>query len=204
MATTRAAKTSAKSIPAAKTTAKPAAKKAARTAAKTTAKPAAKKAARTAAKTTAKPAAKTTAKPAAKTTPGSTPKPSRERITVDAYVAALSAPHRAIADRIFAVVKSVAPKAIASIKWGQPVFEHGGPMMWLKAHSKHVGVGFWRGAELPDPKGLLEGDGDRMRHVKLRDAADIDDAAMRALVRAAMAANAAKGDPTKGDAPKRG
>jgi len=50
---------------------------------------------------------------------------------------------------------------------------------------------------LPDPKGLLQGDGDRMRHVKLRDASEIDEPAVRALVKAAVAANAAEGDPSK-------
>jgi hypothetical protein len=145
-------------------------------------KPAAKKPA--ARKTTAK---KTTAKPSARA----------RGLTVDAYLAGLSAPHRAIAERAMALVLAAAPKATSSIKWGQPVFEYGGPMIWMKSFSKHFGLGFWRGAELPDPKGLLEGDGDRMRHVKLRDVNDIDEPSMRALVKAAAALNTTKGDPTK-------
>ncbi|HEU0074327.1 MAG TPA: DUF1801 domain-containing protein [Dehalococcoidia bacterium] len=49
----------------------------------------------------------------------------------------------------------------------------------------HVNVGFFLGAELDDPTGLLEGTGKRMRHVKCRPGADVDAAALRALIDAA-------------------
>ena len=39
---------------------------------------------------------------------------------------------------------------------------------YVNAFSAHVNVGFFRGAALDDPAGLLEGAGKRMRHVKLR------------------------------------
>jgi hypothetical protein len=138
-------------------------------------------------------------KAVAKKKPVAKAKPSaRDRgITVDAYIAGLSAGFRSIAESLVVLVKDVVPTATASIKWGQPVFEHGGPMIWMKAFAKHFGFGFWRGAELPDPKGLLQGEGDRMRHVKLRAPGDVDASALRALVRAAATANKTKGDPTK-------
>jgi len=49
----------------------------------------------------------------------------------------------------------------------------------------HVNVGFFFGAMLADPAGLLEGAGKRMRHVKLRPGADRDVAALSALIDAA-------------------
>lgn len=49
----------------------------------------------------------------------------------------------------------------------------------------HVNVGFFHGAELPDPKGLLEGTGKRMRHVKVRPGVALETAAVAALIRAA-------------------
>ncbi len=58
---------------------------------------------------------------------------------------------------------------------------------YVNAFREHVNVGFFRGAELSDPHGLLEGTGRRMRHVKLRPGAPVDDAALAALVRAAHA-----------------
>ena len=51
----------------------------------------------------------------------------------------------------------------------------------------HVGLGFAYGRDLPDPKGRLEGTGKRMRHVKLRTAADAADPAIAALLRAQVA-----------------
>jgi hypothetical protein len=44
-----------------------------------------------------------------------------------------------------------------------------------------------RGAELPDPAGLLAGTGKRARHVKLRQMEDVEDPALRDLLDAALA-----------------
>ncbi len=46
-----------------------------------------------------------------------------------------------------------------------------------------VNLGFPRGAELPDPTGLLAGTGKRARHVRLSEPGDIDDPALRELLR---------------------
>ena len=56
---------------------------------------------------------------------------------------------------------------------------------YVNAFRAHAAIGFFRGASLPDPAGLLEGSGRRMRHVKLRPGAEIDEAALTALIRAA-------------------
>ena len=53
---------------------------------------------------------------------------------------------------------------------------------YVNAYTSHVNVGFFRGAELPDPGGLLEGTGRFMRHVKVRPNAGVDDAALETLI----------------------
>jgi hypothetical protein len=58
---------------------------------------------------------------------------------------------------------------------------------YVNAFTAHVNVGFFQGAELADPAGLLEGSGKFMRHVKLRPDAPIDAAALTALIEAAYA-----------------
>jgi hypothetical protein len=58
---------------------------------------------------------------------------------------------------------------------------------YVNAFKAHVNVGFFRGAELPDPSGLLEGTGKFMRHVKLRPESDVDAAALVQLIRTAHA-----------------
>lgn len=49
----------------------------------------------------------------------------------------------------------------------------------------HVNIGFFGGAELPDPARLLSGTGKFMRHVKLRPGEAVDEGALRALVQTA-------------------
>ncbi len=56
---------------------------------------------------------------------------------------------------------------------------------YVNAFKAHVNVGFFRGAEIADPKGLLEGTGKFMRHVKLRPGDDIDAMALMKLIDAA-------------------
>ncbi len=53
---------------------------------------------------------------------------------------------------------------------------------YVNAFKGHVNVGFFRGAEIADPKGLLEGTGKVMRHVKLRPGHDCDVTALTKLI----------------------
>jgi hypothetical protein len=56
---------------------------------------------------------------------------------------------------------------------------------YVNAYRDHVNVGFFFGALLKDPVGLLEGAGKRGRHVKLRPGRAVDAAALAALVETA-------------------
>jgi hypothetical protein len=56
---------------------------------------------------------------------------------------------------------------------------------YVDAFSAHVNIGFFQGASLPDPAGLLEGGGKRMRHVKLRWGEPVPAAALTDLIAAA-------------------
>lgn len=56
---------------------------------------------------------------------------------------------------------------------------------YTDAFTAHVNLGFFHGADLPDPGGLLQGSGRRMRHVKLRWGEAVDTAAVEALIAAA-------------------
>ncbi len=55
----------------------------------------------------------------------------------------------------------------------------------LVLHKAHVNLQFLRGAELPDPAGILEGTGKAMRHVKLRSMKDLQRAEVDTLIEAA-------------------
>lgn len=56
---------------------------------------------------------------------------------------------------------------------------------YVDAFSRHANIGFFNGAALADPAGLLEGSGKRMRHVKLHWGRPIDEIALEALIVAA-------------------
>ena len=58
---------------------------------------------------------------------------------------------------------------------------------YIAVQSAHVNLGFYHGAGLTDGKGLLEGTGKKLRHVKLRDVAAAKSPALAALLRAAIA-----------------
>jgi hypothetical protein len=56
---------------------------------------------------------------------------------------------------------------------------------YVNAFKAHVNVGFFRGAEMANPEGILQGTGKFMRHVKLRPGTSTDTAALSALIDAA-------------------
>ncbi|MEA2644977.1 MAG: hypothetical protein QOE92_60 [Chloroflexota bacterium] len=115
----------------------------------------------------------------------------------EAYYAALEGWQREITDGVRKLIRGAAPGTSEAIKWGQPVFSANGPVLAISPEKRYVNVIFWRGAVLTDPKGLLEGTGDRMRHVKVHPDKPVPTAALRALVKQAIVLNAELGDPTK-------
>jgi hypothetical protein len=119
--------------------------------------------------------------------------------TVDGYIAGLEGWQSEIASRIRRIVLKAAPEAKESIKWAQPVYESNGPFCYFKAFKNSINLGFWRGIDIEDPKGLLEGSGDKMRHVKIRSIDDVDEEQFADFVRQAVELNLSKGDPTKGN-----
>jgi len=58
---------------------------------------------------------------------------------------------------------------------------------YVAVFTAHANVGFFYGAALEDPAGLLQGSGKRMRHVKVKPGVDLDDGSLDALIRAAYA-----------------
>ena len=120
-----------------------------------------------------------------------------ERKTVEQFISGVKGWQHDVLVELDSLVRKAAPKASHSVKWAQPVYEHNGPMVWMKPFTKTVNIGFWRGAEMDDPKGLLEGDGDRMRHVKIAVGEAIPEQAIRRFVKQAVKLNDEKGDPSR-------
>jgi len=141
--------------------------------------------------------------PARKTASKAAPRAGK---SVEAYVAGLEGWQAEGAQRLRDVVRSAAPSLAESIKWGQPVYEDNGPVCYFRSNADHLTFGFWRGTELDDPDLRLEGDGDRMKHIKIRSAEEVTGEALAAWVRQGVDLNRRYGNPTskerKGPSPE--
>src|ERR1700693_1429771 len=92
----------------------------------------------------------------------------------------------AIAQQWFDVMRKCGDEVRELLHDGCPVACLGdAPFGYVNVFRSHVNVGFFHGAALPDPARMLEGTGKRMRHVKLRPGAGLDDAALGRLIDAA-------------------
>ena len=120
------------------------------------------------------------------------------RKTVDEYIKRVSSPQKEAAIRLRELILEAVPDATESIKWAQPVYELNGPFAFIRAGKFHVTLGFWRGTELKDPKHLLDGEGKRMRHLKVPSVEDIPESAVLRFAKEAAKRNRDLGDPTKG------
>lgn len=92
----------------------------------------------------------------------------------------------AIAKRWFEAMRECGDDVFELLHDGHPTAcVEGAAFAYVNAFKAHVNVGFFRGAELPDPGGLLEGTGRFMRHVKLRPGQDRDLGPLGDLINAA-------------------
>jgi len=109
----------------------------------------------------------------------------------DDWFLSLKPPVRRLAEEAREVLRATAPSLREEIKWGMPWYSKEEYVVCLMSTGKRVNLGFWRGVDLPDPKGLLEGSGKGMRHVKLPEVAAVRSVAVRQLIRAAVALDSA-------------
>jgi hypothetical protein len=92
----------------------------------------------------------------------------------------------AIAQRWFEVIRSCGDDVRELLHDGHPTACVGNAAFaYINAFKAHVNVGFFRGTEIADPTGLLEGAGKVMRHVKLSPEREVDAVALRKLIETA-------------------
>lgn len=108
------------------------------------------------------------------------------------YIAGLKDWRGELLARIRQIVREEAPNAVEEWKWNSPVWSDHGLFMGASAFKSHVGVNFFHGASLPDPDNVLVStDAKQMRSLKLTKADTLNEPALRGLIRAAVAHNAA-------------
>lgn len=96
--------------------------------------------------------------------------------------------------RLRTLINEADPNLKEDWKWGTPVWAHKGNVISLGAFKVHVKINFFKGASLPDPKGLFNAglDAKATRSIDLREGDAIDEEALRDLIRAAVSQNASK------------
>lgn len=105
---------------------------------------------------------------------------------VDAYVKELPKEQQPIVEGLRAFIFANAPHLTEKLKWGNPTYIGRSNVCWIISYRDHVDFGFFRGTELPDPKGILEGTGKGLRHVKIYRRDDIPEKLLRSLLVAAL------------------
>ncbi len=97
-----------------------------------------------------------------------------------------------LAWEIRSMILEVAPHAVELISIKDRVAGYGSStkmrsqLVYIALPKGWARLGFYCGGELPDPEHLLEGEGKRLRHIKIRSKQDLDQPAVRELVRLAM------------------
>ncbi len=120
---------------------------------------------------------------------------------IDAKIAGLGDWRGATLTKLRALIHTADPDVEEVVKWqkpsnpsGVPVWEHAGILCTGETYKDKVKLTFAKGAALADPKGLFNSslDGNTRRAIDLFEGDSVDEAAFKALVRAAVEANLEK------------
>lgn len=96
--------------------------------------------------------------------------------------------------RLRELIKQADPEVVEEWKWrGVPVWSHEGMICTGETYKEVVKLTFAKGAKLKDPKGLFNSslEGNTRRAIDVREGEKINEAALKALIRAAVSLNQA-------------
>ena len=102
--------------------------------------------------------------------------------------------------RVREIIHEADPEIVEEWKWrGTPVFSHGGIVCTGETYKNAVKMTFAKGARLEDPSGLFNSslDGNVRRAIDIHQDDKVDKAALKALIRAAVALNLEGGSKSK-------
>jgi hypothetical protein len=111
---------------------------------------------------------------------------------IDARIQELGDWRGTLLGRLRGLIKEADPEVVEAWKWrGVPVWEHDGILCTGETYKAVVKMTFAKGAALKDPKGLFNSslEGNTRRAIDFREGESLDEAALKALIREAVAAN---------------
>jgi hypothetical protein len=115
---------------------------------------------------------------------------------IDARISELGDWRGQMLARVRAVVKQADPEVAEEWKWrGVPVWTHAGIICTGETYKSVVKLTFAKGASLEDPAGLFNSslEGNTRRAIDFHEGDEIDEKALKAVVRAAVALNTSSG-----------
>jgi hypothetical protein len=113
---------------------------------------------------------------------------------IDARIKELGGWRGEMLSRLRALVREADPEVVEEWKWRVPVWSHDGLLCTGEAYKNVVKMTFAKGASLEDPSGLFNSslEGNTRRAIDFHEGEEIDEEALKALVRAAVALNESK------------
>jgi hypothetical protein len=110
---------------------------------------------------------------------------------IDAKIESLGDWRGEMLARLRALIKAADPDVIEEWKWSIPVWSHDGIICTGETYKKVVKTTFAKGASLPDPSGLFNSslEGKTRRAIDFHEGDTLDEKALKALIRAAVALN---------------
>ena len=95
--------------------------------------------------------------------------------------------------RLRKLIRDTDPEMVEAWKWDTPVWSHNGDVVAAGAFQDHVKLNFFKGASLSDPHSLFNAglDAKASRAIDFYEGDAVDEAALKALIRAAVAHNSA-------------
>ena len=111
---------------------------------------------------------------------------------IDAKIKALDDWRGETLARVRTLIKQADPEVVEELKWrGVPVWSHAGILCTGETYKNAVKLTFAKGASLEDPSGLFNAslDGNTRRAIDIHEGDRIDETALKALIRAAVALN---------------
>jgi len=115
---------------------------------------------------------------------------------IDGRIEELGAWRGEMLARLRALIHQADPDVVETWKWrGVPVWEHDGMICTGETYKSVVKLTFAKGAALPDPAGLFNSslEGNTRRAIDFQEGEKVNEDALKALVRAAVALNKSKG-----------
>ena len=118
---------------------------------------------------------------------------------IDQRIAELDDWRGSLLSRLRKIIHEAAPDIVEEWKWTTPVFSQSGNVVATGTFQDHVKLNFFKGASLEDPRRLFNAglEAKSTRAIDLYEGDSIDEAALKDLIRAAVALNTTKGKPAK-------